>query len=181
MASRDINDLIPKFRPLVKDLLKNCLARGVEMRTSQTLRDPFEQARLWRQSRPIEEIRARIKAFRAEGADFLAHCLESVGPQHGSHVTNATPGLSWHQWGEAMDCFWLVDGKAEFSTSKLIGGQNGYRVYAEEAVKLSLTAGAFFKSLKDFPHVQLRPQAGPNKVFTLAEIDAEMKKRFGKP
>ena len=181
MASRDLKDLIPTFRPIAKTLLANCLARDIEMRPSQTLRDPFEQARLWRQARPLSEIRARIKAFRADGAAFLAHCLESVGPQNGSHVTNAPPGLSWHQWGEAMDCFWLVDGKAEFSTSKLISGQNGYRVYAEEAVKLGLTAGAFFKSLKDFPHVQLRPQAGPNKVFTLLEIDAEMKKRFGKP
>ena len=180
MASRDINDLIPKFRPIAKELLQNCRGRKIEMRTSQTLRDPFEQARLWRQARPIGEIKEKIKALRAAGADFLAHCLESVGPQHGSHVTNAPPGLSWHQWGEAMDCFWLVAGKAEFSTSKLVNGLNGYRVYVEEAVKLGLTPGGLFKKLKDFPHVQFRPQGSPTAIFTLLEIDAEMKKRFGK-
>ncbi len=181
MASRDINDLIPKLRPIAKELLKNCLARGIEMRPSQTLRDPFEQARLWRQARPGGEIKAKIKDLQSAGADFLAHCLESVGPQHGGHVTDAPPGLSWHQWGEAMDCFWLVDGKAEFSISKLVKGQNGYRVYVEEAQKLGLTPGGLFKKLKDFPHVQFRPAGSPTQVFTLLEIDAEMKKRFGTP
>ena len=50
----------------------------------------------------------------------------------------------------------------------------------EEAVKLGLTAGGLFKKLKDFPNVQLRPQGSPTGVFTLLEIDAEMKKRFDK-
>jgi hypothetical protein len=52
-------------------------------------------------------------------------------------------------------------------------------VYAEQAQKLGLTAGAFFQSIKDFPHVQLRPQAGPQSVHTLGEIDAVMAERFG--
>ncbi|MGH9798823.1 MAG: M15 family metallopeptidase [Blastocatellia bacterium] len=180
MASRNIEDLIPKFRPLAKELLKNCLARGVEMRPNQTLRDPFEQARLWRQSRTIEQIKQRIEVFKGAGATFLAHCLESVGPQSGDHVTDAPPGLSWHQWGEALDCFWVVDGKADFSVSRLVKGVNGYRVYVEEAAKLGLTPGGLFKKLKDFPHVQFRPEGSPTSVFNLAEISAEMEKRFGK-
>jgi len=179
MASRDINDLIPKFRPLANQLVLNCRARDIEMRPSQTVRDPFEQARLWRQSRTIEEIRQKIGAFREAGAAFLAHCLESVGPQNGKRVTDAPPGLSWHQWGEALDCFWVVDGKAEFSTSRLVNGVNGYRVYVEEAQSLDVTPGGLFKKLKDFPHVQFRPQGGPSSLFTLAEISAEMEKRFG--
>lgn len=178
MASRDIKDLIPKFRPPVKQLLQNCQARGVEMRPSATLRDPFEQARLWRQSRAIEEIKTKIKAFKEVDAAFLAHCLESVGSQNGKRVTDAPPGLSWHQWGESLDCFWVVDGKAEFSISRLVGGVNGYRVYVEEASKLDLTPGGLFKKLKDFPHVQFRPQGSPTSLFTLAEISDEMEKRF---
>lgn len=179
MASRDINDLIPKCRPIARELLTECLKRGIEMRTSQTLRDPFEQAKLWRQSRSTEEIKKRIARFRVGKAEFLAHCLESVGKQYGDPVTNAPPGLSWHQWGEAMDCFWLVDGEAVWSTNKLVAGLNGFRVYAEEAKKLGLTAGAFFKSIKDFPHVQLRPEGSPTDVMTLKEINDKMEKRFG--
>lgn len=96
------------------------------MRPNAGLRDPFEQAKLWRQSRSIEEILAAIDELRSVGAPFLAHCLESVGPQHGDPVTNAPPGYSWHQWGEAVDCFWLLGGKAEWSSTKKVGGLNAY-------------------------------------------------------
>ncbi len=149
------------------------------MRPSAGLRDPFEQARLWRQSRSIEEIRAKIHEFEAAGANFLAHCIESVGPQHGDPVTNAPPGYSWHQWGEAVDCFWLLNGKAEWSTSKQVNGSNAYKVYAEEAVNVGLVAGGNWTSLKDWPHVQIRPDASPAKTLSVNQVDAAMKARFG--
>jgi peptidoglycan LD-endopeptidase CwlK len=94
-------------------------------------------------------------------------------------VTNALPGLSWHQWGEALDCFWVVDGAAEWSTRRLVNGLNGYHVYADEAKRLELTAGGFFRSLKDWPHVQLDKAGSPLGRFSILEIDAEMKSRFG--
>jgi len=175
----DIRLLVPEFTQLIRQLLDRCSSRGIEMRPYMGLRDPFEQARLWRQSRAREEIQARIASLRAQGAAFLAHCIESVGPQHGRPVTNALPGLSWHQWGEAVDCFWLVDGKAEWSASKLIGGSNGYRVYAAEAEALALTAGGHFSSLKDWPHVQLRADASPLSSLSIVEIDAAMAAMFG--
>jgi len=149
------------------------------MRPSAGLRDPFDQARLWRQSRSIEEINAKVQEFRAAGADFLAHCIESVGPQHGDPVTNAPPGYSWHQWGEAVDCFWLLDGKAEWSTAKKVGGENAYRAYAAEAEELGLVAGGHWATLKDWPHVQLRPDASPAKALLVSQVNAEMEKRFG--
>jgi hypothetical protein len=51
MASRSLSDLIPTMQSKSKELLSKCAAQDIEMRPSQTLRDPFEQARLWRQSR----------------------------------------------------------------------------------------------------------------------------------
>ena len=86
------------------------------------------------------------------------------------------PGFSWHQWGEAVDAVWVIDGKAQWSTSKLAEGVNGYRVYAEEAKKLGLTAGGLWTSIKDWPHVQLRTVTNVNKVYTLEEINAKMGK-----
>src|SRR5262249_62261035 len=105
MASRDINDLIPEFLPPAELLLQNCLARGIEMRPFHTLRDPFEQARLWRQSRTTEEVKRKGAAFRDAGAGFLAFCLGRVGKQFCRHVTNAAPGPSLHLWGGAIDVF----------------------------------------------------------------------------
>ncbi|GAK49224.1 hypothetical protein U14_00443 [Candidatus Moduliflexus flocculans] len=53
---------------------------------------------------------------------------QSVGPQYGDPVTNALPGCSWHQWNEAVDLFWVIDGKAEWSSKKKIMLQDGSSV-----------------------------------------------------
>jgi hypothetical protein len=174
----DTTQLTAAFGDKLAQLLTACRGEGVEMRPYFGIRTPFEQARLWRQSRTREEIGQKIAWLTARGAPFLAHCLESVGPQNGAHVTNAIPGFSWHQWGEAADCLWVVEGKAEWSTVKKAGGRNGYRVLAEQATALGLDAGGFWKSLKDWPHVQLRRAASPTAVYPVAEIDQAMQQRF---
>ena len=180
--SRDINLLESDFRRDALNLLVTCRTLGIEMRPYCTIRDPQEQARLWRQSRPFSEIERRVNALRQSGADFLADVILSVGPQNGRHVTNAIPGLSWHQWGEAFDCFWLVDDDAEWSTRrKIVIGDgreiNGYKLYGEEARNLELTSGGFWSRLKDWPHVQKRPRRVLN-YYSLADVEEEMKRRF---
>jgi peptidoglycan L-alanyl-D-glutamate endopeptidase CwlK len=177
--SRDLNDLIPAFRTQVEDLLGRCEASGYPMRPFYTLRTPSEQAILWRQSRSTEEIRRRISSLREQGADFLADCIENVGPQTGRHVTNAIPGLSWHQWREAVDCFWLVDGSAEWSYRKRINGMNGYANYAHIAGDMGLNSGGNWTSFKDWPHVHMRQESNPGLVYSLEEIDRVMRERFG--
>ena len=159
-----------------------CRTVGIETRPSCTIRAPQDQARRWRQSRPFSEIERRVNALRQSGADFLADVILSVGPQNGRHVTNAIPGLSWHQWREAFDCFWLVDADAEWSTRrKIVIGDgreiNGYKLYGEEARNLELTSGGFWSRLKDWPHVQKRPRRVLN-YYSLADVEEEMKRRF---
>jgi peptidoglycan L-alanyl-D-glutamate endopeptidase CwlK len=175
----DLSLLVQEFRGSVESLIANCERRGIEMRPNAGVRTPFDQARLWRQSRTTEEIMDKIDDFRTAGADFLAFCLESVGPQHGDPVTNAPPGFSWHQWGEALDCFWVVDGRAEWSTVKKVNGLNGYHVYAEEAEELELTAGGHWTTFKDWPHVQMRAASSPGKIMSVNQIDEAMRARFG--
>lgn len=179
VPTRDLGLLVDGFRPKMIALLERCAARDMAMRPYFTLRSPFEQARLWRQSRSKEEIEAKIAELESKSAPFLADCIARVGPQHGDPVTNAIPGLSWHQWGEAVDCFWLVDGEAEWSSRKEINGLNGYQIYAEEAQAAGLTAGGLWTSFKDWPHVQLRSASSPLKSISLVDIDKEMKERFG--
>jgi peptidoglycan L-alanyl-D-glutamate endopeptidase CwlK len=178
-VSRDLDLLVPEFRVRVERVLEACERAGHPMRPFYTLRTPLEQAVLWRQSRTVVQIERRVAALRAAGAPFLAHCIEAAGPCDGRPVTDAVPGLSWHQWGEAVDCFWLVEGAAQWSTRRTIGGRNGYRHYAQCAAAQGLTAGGLWQSPKDWPHVQLRAAPGPASVFGLAEIDDEMRRRFG--
>ncbi len=175
----DLNLLIPEFKERVITLLQNCKNRGIEMRPNEGLRDPFVQARYWRQSRTKQTIAKKVQELKTSNAPFLAHCIESIGPQHGDPVTNALPGLSWHQWGEALDCFWVVKGKAVWDLTTTVNGLNGFMIYAAEAKKLGLEAGLFWTSLQDSPHVQLRKAANPLSTFTLQKIDQVMKERFG--
>lgn len=174
----DLGKLNVEFRAKVERLVSNCRDRGVEMRPYDGLRDPWGQARLWRQSRSTEEINLKITELEENGAPLLAHYIRSVGPQHGGHVTNTPPGVSWHQWGEALDCFWIVGGKAEWSTKRLINGVNGYAIFAQEAEKIGLDAGGYWKSFKDWPHVQFRKQSNAKSVMTWPEINQEMERRF---
>jgi hypothetical protein len=73
----------------------------------------------------------------------------------------------------------VVNGQAEWSAKRLVNGINGFQVYASVAAQIGLTAGGMWTSLKDWPHVQLRSAASPLGTFTLQQIDATMKERFG--
>jgi peptidoglycan LD-endopeptidase CwlK len=174
-----LDKINPELRQKVQTLITRCVSLGVEMRVTDGLRDPFEQAKLWRQSRPKSIIEAKIAELMHNGASFLAECLRKVGPQNGEHVTNTIPGVSWHQWGEAVDCVWIVNGAAEWSEDKLINGVNGYRIYAKEAEEMGLTAGGHWVNFKDWPHVQLRSAANAASIMSIVEINNKMEERFG--
>lgn len=168
------------FWTKVQAVIAACAARGVKMQPYFGVRDPWVQARFWRQSRSRAECDAAIADLEAKGAPYLAKVMRDVGPQpDGPKITGALPGFSWHQWGEAVDAFWNVGGAAEWSTTKLVNGVNGYHVWAAQARDAGLNAGGFWNSLKDWPHLQLRGAASPKSQFTVPQIDAAMKAKFG--
>lgn len=181
--TRDLNALQYTFRTNVRELIIKVRERGHDVVPFQTLRDPFEQAKTWRRTRGKEEIMVVVDGLREKGCEWLADCIIRVGPQyptHGSrgHLTRALPGQSWHQWGEAMDGYMKTpDGSAIWDA-----GHEGYRVYAEEAKKLNLSAGLFWPKFKDAVHVQARLGSV---VLVFASrggwsyVDREMAARFG--
>lgn len=163
------------FCATLETTLDACAEAGVIMIPYFGRRTPFEQGKLWRQSRTLQQINAGVQKLTDHGAPFLAHCIQSVGPQHGPHVTGAMPGLSWHQWLEAMDCYWERDGEAVWST-EILGDKNGYRIFAARATAAGLTAGGYWQSLKDWPHVQKRSSSSPVSAgMTYEQIDKKMK------
>lgn len=173
--------LVAEFKTKFEAAIEATSRRGIEMRPYYGVRTPLQQAALWRQGRTRVEITDKMAFLKAQSAPYMASCLESAGPQDGRKVTNALPGASWHNWGEAMDSFWVVNGTSEWSTTKQINGLNGYVVMAQEAAKIGLTPGGYFKSIKDWPHIQLRPEASPNATgMSWAQIDLIMYDRFGK-
>lgn len=172
---RSLDLLVAPFRDLAHELIDVVLpSRGITVRPFYTLRSPWEQARLWRQSRSREQVEAKIEELVSADAPTLATYLRSVGPTSGPPVTRAIPGLSWHQWKEAFDVFVLRDNKAVWDP-----GDPGYVALAEEAKKLGMTPGRYFPTFPDPPHVQARPQASPRDLYALPEIDEKMRLLYG--
>lgn len=171
--SRDLNLLVPEFREQVEWILTALRGEGHNLRPFFTLRDPWTQAALWRQSRSFTEVRQIMGKLRQEGAPFLAQCFEDVGPQFGRWATNALPGQSWHQWGEAVDCFVVNEaGRAVWSAK-----HPSYLRYGELAREQGLVAGYFWQR-RDAVHVQSR-QTAVRAEYTWPQIAEAMESQFG--
>jgi peptidoglycan L-alanyl-D-glutamate endopeptidase CwlK len=103
--SASLDDLKQDFRTKVDTALGQLAAEGLVFRPYFTLRDPVVQAKLWRQSRSAAVVAQQIQQLRDQGCDFIVACFAKAGPASGPWATNALPGQSWHQYGEAVDCF----------------------------------------------------------------------------
>ena len=116
-----------------------------------------------------------------KGAPWIANVLSEVGSCNGPPVTGAMPGESWHQYGLAVDCFWMFKGKAIWSANdfRSVEGrsENGYRLYHEIAEKMALTTISL-KDGKDWPHIQFPEEGSPRARYSWAEIDYRMKLRY---
>lgn len=131
-----LEELNKDFRIKVIDLILACGKRGVTVVPFCTNRDLFEQARLWRQSRSGIEINNKICDLKRDGAYFLVYLIRVVGAQNGPWVTFAIPGLSWHQYGAAVDCCIVENGNPVWDTA-----HKGYKIYREEGLKLGMYIG----------------------------------------
>lgn len=72
----------------------------------------------------------------------------------GGHVTGAKAFQSYHQYGLAADCAFLLDGKLVIS-EKDPWAMKGYRLYGEVAESAGLTWGGRW-AMMDFGHVEWR-------------------------
>ena len=103
--SSNMDDLKPEFRAKVELALAELAGEGLIFKPYFTLRDPVVQAGLWRQSRSQDVVNSQLQTLTDLHCDFMVACFRKAGPQSGAWATNALPGLSWHQYGEAVDCF----------------------------------------------------------------------------
>jgi len=68
----------------------------------------------------------------------------------GKVVSNAPPGSSAHNFGLAVDLWPIKNGDFDWGTADKV-----FKVMADIAVSLGLTAGYYFHSIHDAPHVEL--------------------------
>lgn len=114
--SRDVELLAPELQDKVQLLRERCESRGLVLGVGTTVRGPEAQARLWCRSRTPEDV-ARRHDLLVRIAPTLAGLLRpewaAIGPQATVHL----PGQSWHQWGQALDVYVDVGGKAVWEGS----------------------------------------------------------------
>jgi peptidoglycan L-alanyl-D-glutamate endopeptidase CwlK len=171
-----LEGLEPRFLQKVNILLKKLKEQDIYMVPISGLRSLEEQAKNWRKGRSLYEIQKKIYRLKKSHADYLADVIENVGPQNEpDRVTNAIPGLSWHNWGYALDCYVSY----ENNPKRLIFRKDDplfqeyalprYKAYADEAIKLGLTSGHYFKFM-DMPHIQYFQEEVPRK-YSLKHVN----------
>lgn len=174
IESRDVGTLTSAMGAKVADLLAACAKKNLKVVPYSCRRGPATQARLWCRSRTLEEVSVRRQLMFGAGAPTLASLLKDEWASLGRWSTNALPGQSWHQWGEACDCYIDVGGKAIWVSSQYD------LVYGAIAKALGLTSGALWLKNKDPGHVQLR-SGTPNSMgagLSWAEIEQEMLSQY---
>ena len=163
-----LEELNKVFRLKVIDLIQACKKRGVTIVPFCTYRDLFKQAILWRKTRRGAYIIKEVRSLEEDGILFLANIIRAVGAHTAPtlHVTNAIPGLSWHQYKEAVDCYVLRnDGNAIWDSKN-----DGYKIYREEGLKLGMSIG----TADDWCHLQSSPNRVIDVYGSMANINNTM-------
>ena len=154
-VSRDIMLLAPEVRIKALETIRLCANLGLDIKIYYTLRSCEQQAELYRQSRPYDVILRKQQSLTDKGYSFLAGILESVGPQSGPHVTNAGPGESWHNYGEAFDAVPILSGTAMWNDEKL------FEIYGAAVRHVGMSWGGDWTNLVDRPHAQRAAAKNP--------------------
>lgn len=170
MASRELSDLHRDMEEIANHVICECADDGVDLLIYCTYRSLDEQARLYRQSRPIKVINAKARQLKDRGFGFLAEALIRVGPQPtGPHVTNAAPGESAHNYGEAFDAVPLVGGKAAWSYAN---NRELWQIYGAACETFDLVWAGNWKTFVEYPHAQRWRKHNPLKTHTPPQIEA---------
>jgi peptidoglycan L-alanyl-D-glutamate endopeptidase CwlK len=169
MASRRIEDLVPTAQAKAREHVLRCADAKIELLIYCTLRDPEEQARLFRQGRTPQQVQGKVDQLRSQGFPQLAQTLSAAPGATGAKVTFAGPGESFHQYAMAYDCVPVVKGKPVWQT----GGEAGqlWRKVGELGKACGLEWAGEWTKFREFPHFQWTDGRA---------VQVLMKERFGK-
>jgi peptidoglycan L-alanyl-D-glutamate endopeptidase CwlK len=181
-VASEISLLVPDFRKQLIRSLTKAREQKLIIEVLSTVVSPLEQASLWKQGRSRTDGELKVLALENAGALYLADCMRHAQPQGTNVVTDILPGMSWHQWGEAASIVW-VDGtnRLNWSSHFQRGGFNGYQTFASILNEYSIVSGGEFEDTNEaWREVQLRHDRYPSDLYDIVQIDAEMRKRFGR-
>jgi len=155
MTSRSFEDLTPAARECAQQVLAATDEVGFEILFYCTYRDDEEQARLYRQGRPLKVIQHMADKLNSQyQRPDLATILMEVGPQYGRVVTNAAPGQSLHNYRAALDGVPLIGGKPIWN-DQAPDEAAAWDFYGRLGTEAGFSWAGNWKAFKEKPHLQL--------------------------
>lgn len=142
----DINLLRPKTKKLCELFIEVCRKNGINLVITQTLRSMELQDAYYSQGRDSLDI---VNSKRKKVG------LLSIKNNENKIITKAKAGSSPHNYGLAWDIACIVNGKVDYNNLEL------YKKCGNIAKTISFEGhtiewGGDFKSIKDYPHFQLK-------------------------
>lgn len=161
----------PTVANLSEKLIKELRGRNVIAVPYMGLRTVDHQNTLYCQSRDAATIEAEAARLKQKGCPYLAdQLIKSQNVARGKKVTRVVGGLSWHNWGLAVDFYIATPGGMPIWD----GQDPQYQILGEVAKSLGFRWGGDFRSLPDWGHIQL-PQGEVHEEHTYPEIDRHFK------
>ncbi len=162
--SRNLDLLTALTREGLDNVLAYCTARNIDLLVTCTYRSPEEQAELYASGRV--DLRTKIEVMRCAGLAPMAELLEKVTPKPNlKKLTNAGPGESFHQLGEAFDVCPLVNGKPMWDSS-----HPAWQVYGTAVRRSGLFWAGDWPRFREYPHAQLGRHGNPLVQYSAEEI-----------
>jgi peptidoglycan L-alanyl-D-glutamate endopeptidase CwlK len=112
-----------------------------------------------------------MRKLQSRGFGFLSEILAHVGPCYGKHVTNAGPGESWHNYGQAWDAVPLIGGKPVWN---YLEGKDYWDAYGEAVRQSGMHWAGDWTTFREYPHAQLKPGSNPLKMLTPDEVKVSL-------
>ncbi|MCT4636249.1 MAG: M15 family metallopeptidase [Bacteroidales bacterium] len=173
MAYRDLSLLTPEMRRKVLLVKQECLKNKVEILFYCTLRPLDEQAVMYRQSNSFAKINAKIAELSVNGFGFLSNIIIDIGAQQNTKwKTNACPGESFHNYGEAVDGVPIVNGRPVWNYEE---NPRVWDIYGKAVKNAGLEWGGDWKK-KDLPHAQLAKGSNPLELYSPEEVKKKLTK-----
>lgn len=162
-SSREMSRLISEMQAPANRVITHCRLQGVDPLIYCTYRSLPDQARLYRQGRTYPQILTKIDELKSLGFAWLASIIKEVGPQSGPVVTNAAPGESAHNYGEAFDATPLVHGKPVWIYE---GNERLFEIFGNALESEGLFWSGRWPNFREYFHGQFQPD--PNPLITLS-------------
>lgn len=174
MPSRSPDDLRPDAAIALREICRiyagnappGAARQRPELLVVATYRSPQEQAAEYRRSRSSGEVSRTAERLRAQGgqgpllADILLRSPEPMGTRLGRHTTQAAPGESWHQWGEAWDAVPWIGRRLAWELTEndpdYASAQEAWATYGAACAQVGVVWAGNWTSFKEFPHGQMR-------------------------